>query len=32
MNKKEAWQKFKETGNITFYLKYKELEEETEEE
>lgn len=31
MNKKEAWQKFKETGNITFYLKYKELEE-TEEE
>jgi len=26
MNKKEAWQKFKETGKIEYYLKYKEAE------
>ena len=31
MNKKEAWKKFKETGNINFYLKYKELESEEKE-
>lgn len=31
MNKKEAWNKFKETGNISFYLKYKELESEEKE-
>ena len=23
MNKKEAWDKFKETGKIEYYLKYK---------
>lgn len=23
MNKKEAWEKFKETGKIEYYLKYK---------
>lgn len=23
MNKKEAWKKFKETGEIKYYLKYK---------
>ena len=26
MDKKEAWKKFKETGKIEYYLKYKELE------
>ena len=31
MDKKETWKKFKETGNITFYLKYKELENEEKE-
>ena len=24
MNKKDAWKKFKETGKIEYYLKYKE--------
>lgn len=32
MNKETAWKKFKETGNIQFYLKYKELEAEEEDE
>ena len=27
MDKKEAWKKFKETGKIEYYLKYKEKEE-----
>lgn len=26
MNKKEAWEKFRETGKIEYYLKYKEAE------
>jgi len=26
MDKKEAWKKFKETGKIEYYLKYKEAE------
>ena len=26
MNKKEAWKKFKETGKIEYYVKYKEEE------
>lgn len=25
MNKKEAWNKFKETGKIEYYLEYKKL-------
>lgn len=28
MNKEEAWKKFKETGKIKYYIKYKELERE----